>query len=66
METNTLIQYTIVAAIIALAILWALWKVLRKGKGSGACSGCALSEACSKPRKERREKAPECHLETED
>lgn len=61
METNTLIQYTIVGAIIALAILWVLWKVLRKNKnGSSACSGCALSDACTKPRRERRAKAPEC------
>lgn len=63
METNTLIQYTIAGVIVALAILWVLWKVIRKNKsGNSACYGCALSEACTKPRKERKApQKPDCH-----
>lgn len=62
-----MIQYTIVGAIIALAIIWVLWKVLGKGNHQGgACSGCALSEACTKPRKKRSQKAPDCHSDNTD
>ena len=57
METNTLIQYTIVGAIVALAILWVLWKAIYKGKkNSSACCGCALTDSCSKQHNNRHSK----------
>lgn len=67
METNTLIQYTIAGAIVAMAILWVLWRIFRKERrGNMSCRGCALSEACTKPRKERQIQEPDCHRENKD
>ena len=52
------IQYVLVFLILAGCIGWIAYRLLFKknDKDSGGCCGCALSEKCSKPEKNRREK----------
>lgn len=46
---NLLIQYILVALIIAGAVAWVIWKISkgRKKKDIG-CSGCSLADTCIK------------------
>lgn len=52
MDKNLAIQYTAVAIIILLAIIWAVYKLITK-KSKGSCSGCTLSEHCAKKKSDR-------------
>lgn len=53
---SLMMQYVIVATIIAAAILWIIVKnINRKNKNAGGCSGCALSEACNSKRNKESE-----------
>ncbi|MDE7437476.1 MAG: FeoB-associated Cys-rich membrane protein [Muribaculaceae bacterium] len=47
MDKNLAIQYTAVAIVILLAIVWAVYKLVTK-KSKGPCSGCSLSAHCAK------------------
>lgn len=49
MDTNIIIQYTIVGIIILAVIVWILVKFLKKNKRSGSCccTDCGLSEKCT-------------------
>ena len=57
MSMNLIIQYTIVAAIIAAACIWMLVRILGKKKNSGGCCGCSLSDSCSPDKKNRHRAA---------
>lgn len=59
MDKSLLIQYTIVAAILAGACIWILVKVIRlsKNKGTG-CNGCSLHEQCGQ--RLRRDAVRDC------
>ncbi len=49
------LQYIIVFIILAIAIGWMAYKLLFKKEKdkSGGCCGCALSEKCNKPEKNK-------------
>ena len=49
METNEIIQYTIVGVILIAVLIWLVRKVvtMKHDKSSG-CSGCSLAESCKK------------------
>ena len=59
MDRNEVIQITIVALIILLAMIWAIIKIIRIGKkkGSGNCSGCAQASDCAAKELVERAKA---------
>ena len=47
MTRNEIIQFTIVAIILLLALLWIIFKLIRSGKNQNqGCSSCSLSESC--------------------
>lgn len=52
MDKNLAIQYTAVAIVILAAIVWAVYKLITKKNKGGSCSGCSLSENCSKVNKD--------------
>lgn len=48
MSTNLIIQYTAVAILIILALIWIVVKSIRARKNGTGCSGCSLAEKCAK------------------
>ena len=49
------LQYIIVSVILAAAVAWIIYRLVRKKPdGGGACAGCSLSDACSKRGRQRR------------
>lgn len=55
MSMNMIIQYTIVAIIIAAACIWMLTRILSKKNNGKSCCGCSLADTCSPDRKERHQ-----------
>lgn len=50
-DTNLIIQYSVVGAILVTAVIWVIYKAIknRKNKGkSNPCCGCSLSKSCGK------------------
>lgn len=43
-------QYIVIFLILAIIVVWLIWKLLKKEKGKSdcncGCSGCDLSESC--------------------
>lgn len=60
MATNLIIQYSIVGAILAGAVVWVIVKAIQahknRGKFYGGCCGCALKEKCTSPKNDRSRK----------
>lgn len=49
MNSNLIIQYSIVGGILLAAFGWLLWKTLKKQKTrNNSCCGCALYDNCNK------------------
>lgn len=49
------LQYIIVSVILAAAVAWIIYRLVRKKPdGGGACAGCSLTDACSKRGRQRR------------
>lgn len=56
------LQYTLVAAIVLGACIWMLFAIIRLHKRNScaskdenpSCGGCALSDACKSPKKEKK------------
>ena len=50
LDSNLIIQYSIVGVILLAACVWIAVKVFRrqKNKSQGSCCGCSLSDACKK------------------
>lgn len=46
-DRNMAIQYTIVALILILAIVWMVLKFRKHSKKGSGCCGCALSDKCN-------------------
>ena len=53
MDTNIIIQYTVVCLLCLGALIWIVVKMVRsaKGKNSGGCCGCSMSDSCAKREK---------------
>lgn len=52
MDTNIIIQYTIVGVIILAAVIWIAMKAFKKNRNkNSSCCGCALSDNCATPKK---------------
>lgn len=59
---NLIIQYCIVGGILAAAVVWVIWKAVKRRKSGEppSCCGCALSDACSRKDREKKKKKGEC------
>lgn len=68
MDTNLLIQYTIVGVLLLGVCVWIIIKVTRNVRGKAtSCCGCALREACNHKQKTKPPTAPDyCHTTPED
>ncbi|MCM1290905.1 MAG: hypothetical protein NC201_01175 [Prevotella sp.] len=64
MNTNLLIQYTVVAIIILIALIWIILRVTKIAKKKDAntgCCGCSLKTNCNS----RKHPEKGCNAETE-
>lgn len=50
MDTNLVIQYSVVALLLIGALVWIVVKAVKAKKTGASCCGCSLSETCSKAR----------------
>lgn len=59
---NLIIQYCIVGGILAAAVVWVIWKAVKRRKSGEppSCCGCALSDACSRKDRKKKKKKGEC------
>ena len=51
------VQYLVVGAIVAVALVLIVIRVARMGKGDAACSDCSLRECCDKRKAKSHEKS---------
>ena len=54
MTESTLIQTIVVLAIVAIALLYVLWRVVKTARGKGDC-GCGCGKDCKKKKKTGKE-----------
>lgn len=54
MTTNDIIQYTVVAVVIILAVVWMIRRAKRKDCNSCGCgcSDCSIANKCDKDKKD--------------
>lgn len=52
---NDLIQYILVAVILAGAVAWVIYRLVSKKNRGGGCCGCSMSQTCGK-RNQMKEK----------
>lgn len=58
MSTNLLIQYILVGAILLSAVVWVIYKAVKRDKkntATGSCHGCSLSQVCGDSKRNKTE-----------
>lgn len=65
MDTNLVVQYSLVGLCLLGAIIWMIRKASKRSK-NGGCYGCSMSETCASARIVRQHKRRKKQMRTAD